>query len=241
MDTELEKSVHTWARMAMFFIGLSWAKAKKEIPILSEVGKSLMLHWYYSKGAPRAQLTHSVDEKARWLGAYSVGGRDPLTFDQLIRTRYSEPQLENIATINRIVKEYFPGVHIPKCFCGNVFELERLDDGEFYCQQCIRLLQPAENKRPGFVYIFGSSKTGYYKIGASSRPPVRMQDYERSKLPFPVEMIHTIPADDKFQAEESLHQFFGKKRTNGEWFKLTRDELSRVTCFRGYQDGNWLR
>lgn len=239
MTGSTEKSVHEWARQALFFVGLSWQKNRTEMSTVFQVSRLLALRWCNSHGVPKAQLIESGTEKSHWLGAYTIYGDDPFLLD--VFSKYTSLESDDILGAENIIKEYFPAISIPRCAsCQSRFWLEQVDD-EFYCQECRDILRPGNNKKAGFVYVFGSNDTGYYKIGSGTKPVSRMRDYELSKLPFPVEMIHTIPVDNKLRAEAELHKAFKSRRVNGEWFTLSQDELHQITGLKGYQAGHWLR
>lgn len=239
MTGSLEKSVHEWARQALFFVGLSWQKNREEICTVFQVSRLLAFRWFNGYDVPRAQLVENSTEKARWLDTYVMYGDDPFLLK--VFTRRNQPEPGDILIVENIIKEYFPAISIPRCAsCQSRFWLEQVDN-EFYCRDCLEILQPGNGNKAGFVYVFGSSDTGYYKIGTSTRPIDRMRNYEHSKLPFPVEMIHTIPVDNKLRAEAELHRAYGGKRVNGEWFTLSKDELRNITGLKGYQAGHWLR
>ena len=75
----------------------------------------------------------------------------------------------------------------------------------------------------GFVYIIKSSE-GYYKIGKSIDKETRIGTLE-VKLPFEIDVEHTIESDDYTLAEKTLHNEYEKKRVRGEWFSLSKKDL----------------
>ena len=46
------------------------------------------------------------------------------------------------------------------------------------------------------------------------------------------ERIHTIKTDDRIETEARLHQLFENKRANGEWFKLTQDDIDYIKAIQ---------
>lgn len=76
---------------------------------------------------------------------------------------------------------------------------------------------------PGYVYLL-QSPTKAYKIGRTSNPKSRAKTFG-VQLPFEVEFICLIQADDMRQLETELHQRFSDKRINGEWFALSPDDV----------------
>lgn len=82
------------------------------------------------------------------------------------------------------------------------------------------------NARDGFVYLI-QSPTGTYKIGRTINPADRMKTFT-VKLPFEVEYTCVIPADDMYYLERTLHAQFADKRVNGEWFKLSPEDVEYI-------------
>lgn len=79
----------------------------------------------------------------------------------------------------------------------------------------------------GGVYMLAAKfpHTTYYKIGKAI-------DFERRihqiklQLPFAVEEVHRIHTADPYKVESYWHQQFAHCRRNGEWFELTKKEVS---------------
>ena len=80
--------------------------------------------------------------------------------------------------------------------------------------------------RFGFVYLVKGTN-GYYKIGRTLNIADRMKTFS-VKLPFDVELEHTIESDDYIAAEKELHKRYAKRRVNGEWFALTEADVKRI-------------
>ena len=86
-------------------------------------------------------------------------------------------------------------------------------------------LSYAENMHPGYVYLIGGN--GYYKIGLSSNPFHRIEGIS-TKLPFEVELIHTIKTNDTRKLELELHKKYDHLRLNGEWFRLRDRDVEEI-------------
>lgn len=85
-----------------------------------------------------------------------------------------------------------------------------------------------KNKRPlaGYVYLI-STTTGDYKIGCSSKPDTRLKAF--SKLfPFSVNCEVLIKTENMNKLESDLHQRFADKRSNGEWFRLSAEDVDYI-------------
>jgi hypothetical protein len=80
--------------------------------------------------------------------------------------------------------------------------------------------------RDGFVYM-GLLKVGRekrYKIGRTN-PVERRRDQLSIQLPEDLEPVHHIRTDDPTGIEAYWHQRFAAKRTKGEWFTLSREDV----------------
>ncbi len=81
-------------------------------------------------------------------------------------------------------------------------------------------------QRHGYVYLL-QSPTSAYKIGKTKNPKDRATTFS-VLMPFEVEFIVLIPADDMHALERELHNHFAHKRVNGEWFNLAPDDVEYI-------------
>lgn len=79
----------------------------------------------------------------------------------------------------------------------------------------------------GYVYLIGTPVFGWYKIGKSKTPEVRVKDLG-ILLPFKVHVIGVWQAHDRHLLETTLHELYAAHRINGEWFEFTKPELYKV-------------
>jgi hypothetical protein len=82
---------------------------------------------------------------------------------------------------------------------------------------------PGVPVREGYVYLIQSGRR--YKIGATNDFARRSQAIA-VQMPDPTDTVHVIRTDDPFGIEAYWHKRFAYKRTNGEWFDLSRDEVA---------------
>jgi hypothetical protein len=75
----------------------------------------------------------------------------------------------------------------------------------------------------GFVYLMKSGR--FYKVGNSRN--VERRNYELGiKLPEKLDMIRKIRTDDPVGIEAYWHSRFKDKRKQGEWFDLSKEDVS---------------
>lgn len=81
------------------------------------------------------------------------------------------------------------------------------------------------NNKKGFVYFASSSESGSVKIGSSRNVNSRMSQLSTSS-PSKIYPLFSFLCDDRLLAERSLHRHFSEKRMNGEWFDLSKSEVT---------------
>jgi hypothetical protein len=75
----------------------------------------------------------------------------------------------------------------------------------------------------GYVYLMKSGR--FYKIGSSRN--VERRNYEIGiKLPEDINILHKIRTDDPIGIENYWHNRFKDKRKQGEWFDLSKEDIS---------------
>lgn len=83
------------------------------------------------------------------------------------------------------------------------------------------------SQRKGYIYLLAApGKT--YKIGKAKDVQIRLRQFAVN-LPFQVDLVHTIPCENRHTAEKELQSKFNDKRIPGtEFFKLTDDDVTYI-------------
>jgi hypothetical protein len=90
------------------------------------------------------------------------------------------------------------------------------------------LVSPGDEK-PGYVYLIRMDK--WYKLGCTT-DILRRRGEIRVTLPDTEHLVHSIETDDPFGIERYWHQRFADRRTRGEWFVLTWDDVRAFKRWR---------
>lgn len=87
----------------------------------------------------------------------------------------------------------------------------------------------------GYIYLI-QSVTGAYKIGRTKNPDDRIKTFS-VKLPFEVEYVCVVETENMYYLERELHRQFDTKRINGEWFKLSENDVSAIKALAAVYHG----
>jgi hypothetical protein len=79
----------------------------------------------------------------------------------------------------------------------------------------------------GYVYIL-KADNGIYKIGRTINLDNRIFDIG-IKVPMKIDLYHSFISSDYINAEKILHEKFSDKRDHGEWFHLTKNDLTYIS------------
>lgn len=79
----------------------------------------------------------------------------------------------------------------------------------------------------GYVYLIGNSIFGWYKIGKSISPEIRIKALG-ILLPFKIKVYSVWKAENHHLMESTLHQIYNDNKINGEWFEFSGESLSNL-------------
>lgn len=92
----------------------------------------------------------------------------------------------------------------------------------------IHPIQKRETRKtdtPGWIYFLGSKKTLETKIGLTINLDQRIKSIRHVKGDKTIYLKFAFRTDNMKREENDLHSYFSLKRTDGEWFYLTNDDL----------------
>ena len=79
----------------------------------------------------------------------------------------------------------------------------------------------------GYVYLIGNSIFGWYKIGKSKTPEVRVKNLG-ILLPFKIEVCGVWKVQNYSSVETTLHEIYKEHLINGEWFEFNIIQINSV-------------
>jgi len=86
---------------------------------------------------------------------------------------------------------------------------------------------PTSKSYTGYVYLIGSERYGWYKIGKSINPDIRVQDLG-ILLPFKVDLYGLWGTGDHSRLESSFHREYQPYNINGEWFTFPAEVVEEI-------------
>jgi predicted GIY-YIG superfamily endonuclease len=89
------------------------------------------------------------------------------------------------------------------------------------------IVKPRRKKIKGHVYFLKCRNTNLYKIGYSSSVKDRIKNIKQGS-PTEIDVIGYVASEDCYADEKACHELFSKKRTKGEWFALTNDDINTI-------------
>ena len=80
----------------------------------------------------------------------------------------------------------------------------------------------------GYIYLIGNCRYGWYKIGKSRTPEIRVQRLG-VLLPFKIRVYSIWSViGDLSRAEREMHILYQKRSINGEWFSFREEEAKAI-------------
>ena len=85
---------------------------------------------------------------------------------------------------------------------------------------------------PGYIYLIGSENFGWYKIGRSRVPTIRIEDLG-ILLPFKIEVFAVWQTSNSELVESIFHKLYSESNINGEWFSFNLSQLKNIVTAPG--------
>lgn len=89
----------------------------------------------------------------------------------------------------------------------------------------------------GVVYFVKNSE-GLTKIGRTNELRRRMKALKNEYKDYALKLIHFIKTGDSIVLEKTLHRVFADKRAQGEWFRLTDQDLANIKSIHNSRKGD---
>jgi hypothetical protein len=86
--------------------------------------------------------------------------------------------------------------------------------------------------KPGYIYLI-VAENGMCKIGKTQNIEKRMNPF-KVKFPMNWELIYSFQTENYTLAEKRLHKLFNEKRSIGEWFSLTEEDIEYIKSIRDF-------
>ncbi len=93
--------------------------------------------------------------------------------------------------------------------------------------------QQQKKQKVGYVYLVAADN-GLHKIGRSINVDKRVTEFG-IKLPMKTWLVHSFKSNKYDHAEAYLHQVFAEKRSHGEWFNLTQEDVDYICSIKDEQ------
>lgn len=246
LDKHLLDLMFDWLIEVKYWLGYLTAKNNT----IYTRDDDLEIYWYVHYGrikvSIKAKKEFDTGKNLDYL-MYALG-RDYFEFslpkNAIIKDSYQDIEAE--------IRRYFPRIKNANtwaiCELGEsenclkrygYFDICQRVNKQMICSKCIEKQEKEKEKYPGYIYLIGNQAEGIYKIGLSHKPKERYKAF-KTKLPFEVKIIHQIGVDNMEKAEKKLHVHFQNKRTNGEWFNLTEQDVEFILKIKEFLDSKFL-
>ncbi len=96
---------------------------------------------------------------------------------------------------------------------------------------------PTRVDKPGQIYLI-KDENNNTKIGVSRDPKTRLSQLQQTN-PSKLSLVHIMQVFDMKTVESRLHNQYQSKRGQGEWFKLTTDDIFWITSITSITNENY--
>lgn len=99
--------------------------------------------------------------------------------------------------------------------------------------QAEREAKKANRNKVGYIYLV-EADNGFCKIGKTKNVTNRVNEFG-VKLPMKTRLVHSFQSSQYDQAEIALHEKYSEKRSHGEWFALTQEDIAYICSIQDNQ------
>ena len=92
------------------------------------------------------------------------------------------------------------------------------------------------------IYLLKQENSNLYKIGVTKNTSKRIKQLQTGNA-IPLELVETFQTSHDYKMETALHAQFSLKRMEGEWFKLSQEEVDSFfdICSRKEETMDFLK
>jgi len=179
--------------------------------------------WLPRNRPPMPSRVRARDELFMTFGESNQGGLVPYDFNGII------PSLETWQEIVAEVAKFYSRVTTADIDAHNLEQLreqQKVEQGH----RSPSTNHKHQRQKRGYVYLLRADN-GLYKIGKTNYLDRRITDLS-IKLPYKLDLIHSIESENMDALEQSLHERFADKRVRDEWFALNAEDVEFIKALQ---------
>ena len=169
---------------------------------------------------PSTDTIFLSDENRYWaVGSYVLFRSDYYTSPCTVIIPIDQIAGMDDEKIGRYVRQLVP--HAERCRREEDEERDRQYNDDPCCKK-----KEKPKPKSGYIYVFELNK--HYKIGLTTRTPEKRLDEIAKPMPVTPTILLSYWHPDIQKEERELHEKFDDVRCNGEWFKLSKEDIKYI-------------